>query len=175
MRHRNLASLLCGLCLVAPGAQAGDPGSDLALQLIRAMKVDEQAAMKVHNLAASRWRSGNITEQQRDCALKVSQTDFTDMLMHFARRELTPAEMQAAIEYFKSTTGMKHIEVMRAEQGLAATSFFKQDPDDQAKMLAFLETPAGYRLITRGLLTTSTEASNYVDRRRRSVTRDCGR
>jgi hypothetical protein len=75
---------------------------------------------------------------------------------------LTPAEMNAAINYFRSETGEKHRQVMRAELGLAKASLSDQTPEARSAMFAFLDTPAGYRLVTRALLTNALEIRGLI-------------
>ena len=105
----------------------------------------------------NRCREEKCDADLRECLLKVDRGHLTDMLVNFSIRELTSAEMEAATIYFRSETGERHRQVMRKELGLSEESLSDQSLEMRTAMLEFLDTPAGYRLVTRALLTNSDE------------------
>jgi hypothetical protein len=154
-------------------SQAGESPRDLARELVRVMKVDGQAEQMVEQLILSRCRAEDCDNERRSCMLKFDHEAYTDSLMWIARRELTTAEMKAGIEYFRSEVGMKHRQIMRAEKGLSTASLSDQRPEDRVRMLAFLDTPEGYRLVTRAVLTNTSEVVDWIARQARMAFADC--
>jgi hypothetical protein len=139
------------------------------------MKVDAQAEQLVERQVLSRCRPDDCDNERRACMLKFDHADFTYTLAAIARRELTPAEMKMGIDYFRSEVGMKHRQIMRAEKGLSTASLSGQTLEDRARMLAFLDTSVGYRLVTRAVLTNTSEVNEWNAWRARLAFADCKR
>jgi hypothetical protein len=154
-------------------AQARDSRHKPAEDLIHAMKADEQAWQLVEKQILVLCQPKKCSREEQQCLFKIDADYFLDRLVSLAERELTPAEMEAGATYFRSEIGMKHREVMRAEQGLAKATLNDQAPDVRAAMLAFLDTSAGYRLVTRALLTNSVEVNKLITLRARITFYDC--
>ena len=155
-------SLILGFLLAIP-AFAGKSTHEPAENLVRAMKVEELVARLVERDV--RWRC-EIEKCEIDlkvCLATMDRAFIEYWLVGIAERELTTAEMEAATAYFRSDTGMRHIEVIRATLGIGKASLNDEKPEIRAAMLAFLDTPAGYRLVTRAVL-TNTDAVNSIIR-----------
>jgi hypothetical protein len=155
------SSLVLGWALACvPVAGAVDPAwklrSELAQELIAVTKVDEQAAQKVEKLILARCQVEKCDADLRECLMKIDKHFFTLFLQSDFRDELTAEETRQSIAYFRTETGQKHLDILRAEQGLGGSdTLFNQSAETRAGMLAFLDTRAGYLLITRSLLTNS--------------------
>lgn len=158
-RAETVLGLLLGLLLgLAPVAGwTVDPEwrrtQALARELIDRMKLDEQAVQKVERLILARCHSQTCDADQRQCLLKIDREEFAQDFAHTAEKELTPEEMRQAIAYFRTEAGLHHLEILRAEQGLGGQeTLFNQSSQTRARILAFLDTRAGYLLITRSVL-----------------------
>lgn len=128
---------------------------DVARDLIATMKLDEQAAQKAEAAVLAWCRAKECDADMRRCVLKFDREEITRNLVVDAENALTVDEMREAIAYFRTETGLKHLDVLRAEQGLGGdATFSNQAPGDRARMLAFLDTRAGYLIITRSVLTS---------------------
>jgi hypothetical protein len=157
-------SLLVGWALgCAPVAGwAVDPEwqlrSELARELIVITKVDEQAAQKVEKLILARCQVEKCDGDLRECLMKIDR-DYLTLLQESAfKDELTAEETRQAIAYFRTETGQKHLDILRAEQGLGGSdTLFNQSPETRAGILAFLDTRVGYLLFTRSVLTNTTQ------------------
>jgi hypothetical protein len=146
-------------------ALAVDPAwqarSELARELIAVTKVDEQAVQKVEKLILARCQVEECDADLRECLMKIDKDYFTRFLEVDFRNELTVEETRQAIAYFRTETGLKHLDILRAEQGLGGSdTLFNQSAGTRAGILAFLDTRVGYLLITRSVLTNS--ASQWI-------------
>jgi hypothetical protein len=159
-RSIGILSLVLG---IAPtSSQADEARHALAEELVRTMKADEQASQRIERIIIARCREEQCDDELRLCLFKIDHNELMLYLVSFAERELTPEEMKAAIAYFRSEIGEKHRQVMRAEVGLSKATLYDQTSEARAAMLAFLDTPAGYRLVTRALLTNTDKVSGMV-------------
>lgn len=155
--------VLCLILGVAPtSSQADESRHALAEELVRTMKADEQAAERIEKIIIARCREEQCDDELRLCLFKIDRNELLSDLAYFAERELTPEEMTAATAYFRSDIGEKHRQVMRGEVGLSKATLYDQAPEARAAMLAFLDTPAGYRLVTRALLTNTDKVSGMI-------------
>jgi hypothetical protein len=154
-------------------AQAAESRHQPAENLVRAMKADEQAWQLVEKTILALCRPEKCSREEQQCLFKIDPDYFMDRLVYLAEHEMTPEEMEAGAAYFRSEIGMKHREIMRAAQGLAKASLNDQAPDVRAAMLAFLGTPAGYRLVTRALLTNSFEVNKMIESQAYRAFYDC--
>jgi hypothetical protein len=102
-----------------------------------------------------------VDRDQRECLLKIDSEFVVRGLKRLAG-ELNAEETRAAIAYFGSPIGKQHRELMRAEVGLSRATLLDYTPDERVAFIAFLDTPAGYRLVTRSLLTGSPEVRNLA-------------
>lgn len=160
--RRSWSLIACAVWAVAPGL-AADPQYDLkqalARELISVMKLDEQAIQKVEKRILDRCRAEHCDADLRQCLMKFDRQLITLYLESDVVKELRPDEMRDAIAYFRSETGLKHLDILRAEQGLGGDqTLFNQTPETRARMIAFLDTRAGYLVITRGVLTNRANA-----------------
>lgn len=155
--RQSSAFVVCALCAVARCLAADPPDKleeVLARELVATMKIDEQANQKVEKRILDRCRAEKCDADLRQCLMKFDRQDVTEDLESDAVKELTADEMRDAIAYFRSEAGLKHLDILRAEQGLGGEdTIFNQTPGTRARMLAFLDTRAGYLVITRGVLT----------------------
>ncbi len=127
--------------------------NSLAGDLLAIMKVEDQAVQKVERRILARCREEKCDADMRQCLMKIDRQDFSAFVGSDLRHELTADEMKQAIAYFKTEAGLKHLDILRAEQGLGGTdTVFNQTPEIRARILAFLDTRAGYLLITRSVL-----------------------
>lgn len=153
-------------CLVlgfAPTSlQADDSRHALAEELVRTMKADEQAAQRIEKIIVDRCRDEQCDDELRQCLFKLDRNELLSDLTYLAERELTPEEMTVATTYFRSEIGERHRQVMRAEVGLSKATLYDQPAEARAAMLAFLDTPAGYRLVTRALLTNTDKVNGMI-------------
>lgn len=165
------------LWLIAGAAQmslrASEASGPLAAELIRTMNADIQATELVEKQILDRCRVENCDADLRECLLKIDRNFLMYRLARFAMRELTPEEMAAATTYFRTETGEKHRQVMRKDLGLSKATLSDQTPEVRAAMLAFLDTPAGYRLVTRALLTNSDEVRGMISSQARDAFYRC--
>jgi hypothetical protein len=149
--------LIVSLAGQARGAEPDDATS-LAAELVATMKIDEQASQKVENEILAWCHANKCDADLRRCLMKFDREEITEDLEDAASSALTPDEMKAAIAYFRTETGLKHLDVLRAERGLGGdATLFNQSPEDRARMLGFLDTRAGYLIITRQVLTSQTD------------------
>jgi hypothetical protein len=149
--------VLIGLGICIPPCLGADPHYEmeraLARELIATMKLEEQALQKAEARILAHCRHKKCDADLRQCLMKIDRQYFVDFTVSDVTRELTVTEMREGIAYFKSEPGLKHLDVLRAEQGLGGNdTIFNQTPEIRARMLAFLDTRAGYLLITRAVL-----------------------
>ena len=142
--HLVLVVLSCAVL----SARAAEPAEDaLARQLVQVMQVDERAARQMHRLAEAQYRADTLTRAQHDCILAGNRTEFTERLASLASRGLTMQELRAAIAYFESDVGRRHLESIDDRTNVSSREW--------AQRRAFLDSSAGYALITRSLLNGS--------------------
>jgi len=170
-RSYGVLGLVIGVAFT--GAQASEESRSLAEELIRTMKADDQILELAEKQILSQCRYEKCDDELRQCLFKFDRDEFFGILVYFAERELTPVEMQAAITYFRSEVGDKHRQIMRTELGLAKATLNDQTPEARAAMLAFLDTPAGYRLVTRALLTNSEKVRQLIRHQARGAFYRC--
>jgi hypothetical protein len=161
-RSRWHGFVVCG-ALAPMLASAADPpwkiSRDLARELIETTRVDAQAVQKVEAQILARCQIEECDADLRSCLMKIDREYFSSLLEHEFEQALTADEMRQAIAHFRTETGLKHLEILRAEQGLGGKeTLFSQTPEVRAAILAFLDTRAGYLLITRGVLRQSADA-----------------
>ena len=136
-------------------AIAADPSDkELARQLVEIMGADRRAADQMHGMADAQFRDGTIKLAQRECIRHVGREEFTERLANLVEQRLKPDEMRDGIAYFTSEVGRKHLAAIEQKASVAA--------EDWPERRAFLDTTAGYLLITRGLVTSSDEAARLV-------------
>lgn len=164
--------LITGLLLVVP-VQAGNPGGASPEDLIHAMRADEQAARLIERSVRDDCRYQKCKVDLTKCLMTIDREDLMSSLVSLAKRELTPAEIEAGTTYFRSDIGARHLEFMWATRETGKTYLNDQESTVRAAMLAFLDTPAGYRLVTRSLLTNSTEFNRMVRLKSRLVFYEC--
>ena len=152
---------------------ANDSRHLAAVNLIHAMRADEQAAQLVERYVRDACRDSECKVDLTKCVAAIDREGITDRLVRLANRELTPSEIEAGTTYFRSEIGIRHLEVLRATRGLGKATLNDQKPEVRTAMLAFLDTSAGYRLVTRSLLTNSTEVNQMMNRERRRVFLEC--
>jgi hypothetical protein len=160
--RRSIGVLWLVIGVAITSTQASEESRVLADELVRTMKADDQVIELAEKLILSRCQVEKCDEELRQCLFKFDREEFMGKLVHIAEREFTPAEMKAGITYFRTEIGEKHRQVMRAELGLAKASLSDQIPEERVAMLAFLDTPAGYRLVTRALLTNSDQVRGMI-------------
>ena len=158
--RRNVLLLGWALGCAPAAGWAVDPAWELSHQLAReliaVMKIDEQAVQKVERLILARCRVEDCDADERQCLMKLDKDYFTTFIESDAVKEFTADEMKEAIRYFRSETGLKHLDILRAEQGLGGSdTLFNQSAETRAGILAFLDTRVGYLLITRSVLTNN--------------------
>ena len=159
---REFGVLCLVLSVVPTVSQADESRHALAEELVRAMKGDEQAAQRIEKIIIDQCHEEHCDDEARQCLFKIDRNELLSDLTYFAERELTPGEMAAATAYFRSEIGEKHRQVMRAELGLSKATLYDQAPEVRAAMLAFLDTSAGYRLVTRALLTNTDKVNGMI-------------
>jgi hypothetical protein len=142
---------------IASSCLAADAQSELeerlARELVSVMKLEDQAVQKVEGRILAQCRREKCDADMRQCLMKIDRRDFVGSVGRALRRELTTDEVTQAIAYFKTEAGLKHLDILRAEQGLGGSdNVFNQAPAIRAGILAFLDTRAGYLLITRSVL-----------------------
>jgi hypothetical protein len=165
-------ALLALLLIPGTPTRAEESPRELGRQLVRVMGVDEHAALGVQR-SVSQNVLGEAGESQRECIRRIGRDEFTESLGSIAAGDLTPSEMLDAIQYFLSPIGIKHLRTIREQPGATRVSMSSFSREDQSAMRAFLDTMAGYRLMTRGLLTSSPEARSLFDRKVREALRKC--
>jgi hypothetical protein len=149
MSFRGLASFVAvATCLsLSMSSRAADypPRRELALQLVRVAEADIRLAEDANRILNSSSAKGFR------CKAPVSRGELTEELARIAEHELTEAEMRDGIAYLRSDVGRKHLVLLRAVEEHRVN---KPIPDaaERASMEAFLDSPVGYRLFTRGLL-----------------------
>jgi hypothetical protein len=156
--QRLQVALALLLCLAPLASRAVDPEWDrtraLARELVSLMKLDEQAVQKTEALILARCRRESCDADLRQCLMKSDREYFAEDFAREARNALSPEEMQQAIDYFRTEAGLRHLDILRAEQGLGGgETLFNQSDETRRRILAFLDTRAGYLLITRSVLT----------------------
>lgn len=175
MRARilTIAALLC----VTP-ALASDANAVLALRLVSVMGIDLQMAAGVRSIGEQMYRTGQLDESQRDCLRGVDREAFTALLQESATRELSTAELRAAVEYFETDAGRKDLWIAEyrrsaaraAELGLRMPDF---TPAEYDAMRAFGASPAGVKLLSQGVLTQSDTATDGIVRKTRQLIGEC--
>ena len=171
-RSTGVLGLITGV-LVALPSHAADARVEAAKNLVYAMRADEQAAQLAERYVRDACRNRTCKVDLTKCLAAIDRERILDRLVSLAKRELTVAEMDAGTAYFRSDVGRKHLEIMRATRNLGKGTLNDQKPEDRAAMLAFLDTSAGYRLVTRSLLTNSTEVNQMVGRERSEALWEC--
>ena len=165
-------ALVVGLLLAIP-AHAGYPGDEVAEDLIRAMRVDELVAQLVERDVRSECRVRKCAVDLKACLKTINRDEIMMWLVFVVEDELTPAEMKAATAYFRSDVGMRHREVIEATRNVGKASLQDQPPEIRTVMLKFLDTPAGYRLVTRAVLTNTERVDRIIERQASDVLNAC--
>jgi hypothetical protein len=152
---RLWALIALGMCV--PPCLGADPRYELeqalARELIATMNLEDQAVQKAEARILAHCRQIKCDADLRQCLMKIDREYFVTFTVSNVSHELTVTEMKEAIAYFRSEPGLKHLDVLRAEQGLGGhDTIFNQTPAIRARMLTFLDTRAGYLLITRAVL-----------------------
>jgi len=166
------------LCVALAPARADDAGAALALRLVSVMGVDLQMAIGVRSIGEQMYRTGQLDAGQRDCLRNVDRAAFTALLQESASRELSLQELRAAIDYFESDAGKKDLWIAEyrrsaaraAELGLRMPDF---TPAEYDAMRAFGSSPAGVKLLSRGVLTQSDAATDGIVRKTRQLIGNC--
>jgi hypothetical protein len=167
------ALLVCGALLASSVMHAKDHPRQQAAELIRAMRADRLAAERVELMLLDRCKAEGCDADHRACLRKPHPEDFVEHFSSRLARELSAEELRAALDYFESEVGDKHIGVLRGEVGLSRETLFNQQPEDRARMLAWLDTKPGYLLMTRGFLTRTSEINNWIAVRARRAWSEC--
>jgi len=155
-----------------------DAHAALALRLVSAMGVDLQMALGVRSIGEQMYLTGQLDAVQRDCLRNVDRAEFTSLLQESATRELSESELRAALEYFESDTGKKHLWIAEyrrstaraAELGLRMPDF---SPAEYDAMRAFGASPVGVKLLSRAVLTQSDPATDGIVRKTRQLIGEC--
>lgn len=166
------------LCMAQAPARAEDAIATLALRLVSAMGVDLQMARGVRSIGEQMYRTGQLDESQRNCLRSVGRAEFTVLLQESASRELSAQELRAAIDYFESDAGKKDLWIAEyrrsaaraAELGLRMPDF---SPSEYDAMRAFGSSPAGVKLLSRGVLTQTDTATDDIVRKTRQLIGHC--
>ncbi len=164
-RIHLLALLVAWVPLVSPSAER--PLMELPRELVSVMRADERATRELHSLAETMYRMDQLTRAQHDCVLAANRTEFNEELASLVRSTLTMQEMQESLDYFRSEVGQKHLDAIDARENVSRAQWQQRR--------AFIDTRAGYLLITRALLTTSDEARRATQRISRRRLQDCER
>ena len=173
IRVVTIAAVLC-----VAEARANDGSVPLALRLVSLMGTDLQLALGVRSIGEQMYRTGQLDENQRDCLRSVDRAAFTGLLQESATRELSESELRAAIEYFESDAGRKDLWIAEyrrsaaraAELGLRMPDF---SPAEYDAMRAFGASPAGVKLLARGVLTQSDAATDDIVQKTRQLIGSC--
>jgi hypothetical protein len=166
------------LWIAQPLVRGGEGDDALALRLVSVMGVDLQMAAGVRSIGEHMFRSGQLDASQRDCLRGVDRAAFTALLQESAARELSAAELRAAVDYFESDAGRKDLWIAeyrrsagRADElGLRMPDF---TPAEYDAMREFGASPAGIKLLARGVLTQSDTATDGIIRRTRELIGEC--
>lgn len=177
MRIR-IALIVAVLCVAQAPVRAGDGNAALALRLVSAMGVDLQMALGVRSIGEQMFRTGQLGATGRDCLRNVGRTAFTALLQESAVRELSVSELRAAIDYFESDAGRKDLWIAQYRRSVArADSVGLRMPDfspaEYDAMRAFGSSPAGVKLLARGVLTQSDAATDEIVRKTRELIAVC--
>lgn len=154
---------LIGLLFATPGL-AADSREEAAQNLIRAMRADELVAQLAERYVRRNCEHRKCEVDLTVCLATMDRGEIVRTLVNIATRELTPAETEAATAYFHTEAGARHLDVIRATQYVGEASMNDQKPEIRTAMLAFLDTSAGYRLVTRAMLTNSDEVNWLIMR-----------
>jgi hypothetical protein len=159
-------------------AWGGEASSALALRLVSAMGVDVQMALGVRSIGEQMYRTGQLGETERDCLRNVDRTAFTALLQESAARELSVAELRAAIDYFESDAGKKDLWIAEFRRSAARAAELRLrmpdfTPAEYDAMRAFGASPAGVKLLSRGVLTQSDTATDGIVRKTRELIGSC--
>ena len=177
MRAR-IVSIAAALCALQATARANDADAALALRLVSVMGIDLQMAVGVRSIGEQMYRTGQLDETGRDCLRGVDRAAFTALLQESATRELSVSELRAAVDYFESVAGRKDLWIAEyrrsaaraAELGLRMPDF---TPTEYDEMRAFGASPAGVKLLSRGVLTQSDAATDGIVRKTRQLIGEC--
>jgi len=173
IRMLTIAALLC-----ITTARANDANAALALRLVSVMGIDLQMAVGVRSIGEQMYQTGQLDESGRDCLRGVDRAAFTALLQESAARELSASELRAAVDYFESDAGKKDLWIAEyrrsaaraAELGLRMPDF---TPAEYDAMRAFGASPAGVKLLARGVLTQSDMATDGIVRKTRQLIGAC--
>ena len=174
----RIGTIAAVLCLAQGPAHANDANAVLALRLVSVMGVDLEMARGVRSIGEQMYRTGQLDVTQRDCLRGVGRGSFTALLQESATRELNESELRAAVRYFESDAGKKDLWIAEyrrsaaraAELGLRMPDF---SPAEYDAMRAFGASPAGVKLLSRGVLTQSAPATDGIVRKTRQLIGSC--
>lgn len=169
---------LCLSCAASVCAGDGADAGALAQRLVRAMNVAELSAMGLRKSVETMQRQG-MTAKQAECARAVDAEDFVPVLTQIAAGELSLAELEEAIRFYESSSGLKYTvmtEVKSAEAMGIPTS--KVMPDFTAKEVANTEkfgtTAIFHKLVNQNVLTRSVTGRNLIHTATLGILRRCG-
>lgn len=174
----RMAAIAAVLCLGQAPLRAGDSNGALALRLVSAMGVDLQMALGVRSIGEQMYRTGQLGESGRDCLRHVDRTAFTALLQASAVRELSVPELRAAIDYFESDAGRKDLWIAEYRRAVARADLGRLrmpdiSPSEHDAMREFGSSPAGVKLLSRGVLTQSDAATDEIVRKTRQLIGAC--
>lgn len=172
----RMLTVVAALCALQ--ARAGDGHAALALRLVSVMGIDLQMALGVRSIGEQMYRTGQLDAGGRDCLRNVDRAEFTGLLQESAARELDESELRAAVEYFESDAGRKDLWIAEFRRSAArATELGLRMPDftpaEYDAMRAFGATPAGVKLLSRGVLTQTDAATDRIVSKTRQLIGDC--
>jgi hypothetical protein len=176
----RIPTIVLALCLAQAPARGNDADAALALalRLVSVMGVDLQMARGVRSIGVQMYRTGQLDANALDCLRSVDRGAFTALLQETATHELDESELRAAVEYFESDAGRKDLWIAEyrrsaaraAELGLKMPDF---TPAEYDAMRAFGASPAGVKLLSKGVLTQSDTATDGIVRKTRQLIGRC--
>jgi len=175
LRSWSILALLAGSCA---WAQQTNESGTLAERFVRALELDEQAAMGLRASADKPRNEGKINDDEFACIKRVNGADFMPVMTQIATAQLTAAEMQEAISFFETPGGKKYLQmsaVKSAERAGVKTELAMPDftPKEYNAVNKFGTTKLYQKLINEAVMTRSAVARPLIQARIMEIMQRC--
>ena len=177
MRHhpmtlaRSTLALLGAACLLGP-VQAADEAR--ARELMTLMRGDEFAAGAMKVITRQSQAEDRLTDAQVACVDAVDPSQLTDAVVEAFAKGLDNAEADTAIAFFRSSAGVKLMNLLN-NKAFGAELKEPLTPEDNDAVRRFRATSAGNKILNEGIMVTATPVAKRSVALVRETVANCGK
>jgi hypothetical protein len=169
---KTRTAMLVGLALLSTVLPAADRAS--SRELMSLMKADEFAAGAMKYGLRRKQAEAGLTDAQLACVETIPYSEFTNVVTTAISEGMSDEEVTAAITFYRTPTGIRYVDstIARVQDKESPPAL---SDDDIEKIQAFAGTPAGDKLLKKGI----TGASDVVSQKMAQVSsvaiENCGK